>query len=132
MHSCFGHKGFCIEFDCAKGTSLRGLAQEVQYKDEVPRISVADLAGPRKNEVIDSLWLTKARCWSYEKEWRLMMSEGDKEYQMPSEITSIIFGARMPTQDRVTLMNILRPFKNIAFKEAALSEGEFKLEIRKL
>jgi hypothetical protein len=131
-HYADHHKGFCVEYSCAEGTSLRSLAREVQYKDEVPRISAADFAGHRKNEVFDSLWLTKARCWSYEKEWRVMMPEGDKEYQTPSQITSIIFGARMPAKDRATLMNILHHCKEIDFKEAALAEGEFRLEIRNL
>ena len=94
-HYANHHRGFCIEYDCSEETLLRRIAFEVRYKDMVPSVSAADLSGPDKGNALDSLWLTKARCWEYEQEWRVMMPEGGKPFRSPSKITSIIFGARI-------------------------------------
>ena len=129
-HYADHHKGFCIEYDCREGTKLRELAHKVRYHDEVPKLSAGDFAGPKKSDALDALWLTKSTAWSYEKEWRVMMNVGDKEYQDPSNITSVIFGAKMPESNRLPIMNILQRNYKITFKETVLAEGQFKLEIR--
>lgn len=123
------HRGFCVEYDCSEGTLLQTLAHEVRYEDKVPSLSAADMTGSSKSEALDSLWLTKAKCWSYEKEWRFMMTEGDKSFQAPSAALSVIFGARMPEADRILIARALRHEVNVGFKEAVLKEGEFIVEI---
>ena len=69
---------------------MRKLARKVKYEDKIPSFSAADFAPPNNAEAIDALWLTKARCWAYEKEWRIMMIEGNKSYQSPSAMVSLI------------------------------------------
>jgi hypothetical protein len=123
------HRGFCVEYDCSEGTRLRSLVHEVRYEDEVPSLSAADMTGPNRSESFDSLWLTKAKCWSYEKEWRVMMNEGDKSFTAPSRVLSVIFGARMPEPDRVLVARALRHQGDIEFKEAVLKDGQFVVEI---
>lgn len=123
------HRGFCVEYDCSEGTLLRTLAREVRYESKVPSLSAADMTGSNKSEALDSLWLTKAKCWSYEKEWRFMMTEGDKSFQAPSAVLSVIFGARMPEADRILIARALRHEVNVGFKEAVLREGEFIVQI---
>ena len=44
---------------------LKGIAK-VQYTDDMPRIEQYDDYGEYKSEII----LTKAECWTYEREWR--------------------------------------------------------------
>lgn len=129
-HYADHHKGFCIEYDCREGTRLNELALPVKYAETIPKISATDLVGERQSQAVDLLWLTKSTVWAYEQEWRIMMQNGNKYYQTPSKITSIIFGARMPVDDRVTIINILRGEEGIAFKEAVLADSEFKLEIK--
>lgn len=118
-----------MEYHC-KNNKLSKLSQKVRYTNSVPKISAADFAGPNKNDVFDSLWLTKASCWSYEKEWRVMDKEGEKEVQAPAPISAIIFGAKMPTKDRVTIINILNYDETVVFKEVVLVDGAFNLELR--
>ena len=128
-HYANHHRGFCVEYDCHEGTQLRTLAHRVRYEDKMPSISVADISGPKKEEVLDSLWLTKAKCWSYEEEWRLMDLEGNKSVKAPSDVLSVIFGAKMPESDRIMIAQSLRHEPNVKFKETILQEDQFILEI---
>jgi hypothetical protein len=128
-HYADNHKGFSVEYDCREGTKLRELAHPVSYQDEVPSLTAADFAPPNREKAFDSLWLTKAKCWEYEQEWRVMMSTGDKNFQTPSAVVSVIFGARMPESDRVMIAQALRQQSDIKFKVAHLREGKFFIEI---
>ena len=53
----------------------------------------------------------------------------DRNFQAPSAIVSVIFGARMPESDRVMITQALRHQPDINFKEARLKEGKFLIEI---
>lgn len=128
-HYANHHRGFCVEYDCREGTRLRQLAHEVQYEDEVPSLTAADFAPPNNEHAIDILWLTKAKCWAYEEEWRVMTNEGNKAHQAPSRILSVIFGARMPEADRIMISHALRHEPDIEFKQARLKEGQFAIEV---
>jgi Protein of unknown function (DUF2971) len=129
-HYANHHRGFCVEYDFNASSQLRMLADKVQYSDEIPSLTAADFDGPNKEKATDSLWLTKASCWSYEQEWRVMMTHGDRAYQAPSSIQSVTFGARMPEADRTMITYALRHAENIQFKEAVLSEQSFIVEVR--
>lgn len=128
-HYANHHRGFCVEYDSHEGTLLRQLAHEVKYEDSVPSLTAADFAPQNNKKAIDVLWLTNAKCWSYEEEWRVMTNEGNKIHQAPSAIVSVIFGARMPEQDRIMVSRALRHQPNIEFKEARLKEGQFAIEV---
>lgn len=128
-HYANHHRGFCVGYDCREGTLLRKKACKVRYEDTVPSLSAADFSPQNSNEAFDVLWLTKAKYWSYEEEWRVMMPEGNKTFQAPSAITAVIFGARMPESDRVMITHALRHEENIQFKEAVLKESQFLIEI---
>lgn len=128
-HYAQQHRGFCVEYDCREGTRLRSLAHEVRYQDEAPSLGAADFASEKCAEAFDTMWLTKAKCWSYEQEWRVMMQEGNKSYTAPSDVLSVIFGARMPQSEREMVRNSLQAQPNTAFKEAKLVEGQFRLQI---
>jgi hypothetical protein len=123
------HRGFCIEYDCRVGTKLRALAHNVLYQDDVPSITIGDFSPPNSAAAMDVFWLTKAKCWSYEEEWRVMMKEGNKSFDAPSSVTSVIFGARMPESDRIMVAKALRHHADVKFKEAVMKEGQFLIEI---
>lgn len=124
------HRGFCVKYDCREGTILRKHALKVQYEDSFPSISLADMVPPNYFEKFGPWWLTKATCWSYEKEWRIILSEkGNMSYIVPSAIVSVIFGVRMPESDQAMINHALRNEKNIQFKKAVLKEDQFLIEI---
>ena len=129
-HYASHHQGFCVEYDCREGTNLRKMARPVQYMDSVPSLSAADFAPPNNSSAIDAMWLTKAKCWSYEEEWRIInMERGNNLFQMPSKVESIIFGARMPESDRLMIVRTLRYDEDVKFKHAVLKEEQFAIEI---
>ena len=128
-HYASHHRGFCVEYDFGEDTQLKKIAHAVRYSDNILSLSAADLAGPAKSEALDALWLTKAECWAYEREWRVMMPKGGKSYQAPSAVRAVIFGARMPEPDRVMVANALRHEQDLQFKEAVIEEGKFSVAI---
>lgn len=128
-HYANHHRGFCVEYDSREGTKLRTLARLVRYQDEVPSLAASDFTPEKRGDALDTMWLTKATCRAYEQEWRVMMNEGNKPFQAPSEVVSVVFGARMPEPKRILIAHALRHRPAIAFKEARLVEGKFLLEI---
>lgn len=128
-HYANHYRGFCVEFDCGEGSRLRDIAHAVRYSDEMPSVSAVDLTGPNQGAALDSLWLTKSSCWSYEKEWRVMMPKGNRSYQAPSPVRTVVFGARMPEPERVMVALALRRNDSVQFKEAVIQEHTFSIEI---
>jgi len=98
-HYAHGHRGFCLEFDTSQLPFSN--AWEVSYVDHPPLINpvdvlVQDPSEDESNEVLRAFVLTKARCWSYEQEWRLMHAEASKLFGYGDRpLTGIYFGAEM-------------------------------------
>jgi hypothetical protein len=128
-HYADNHKGFVIEYDCSEGTELRELVRKVIYQDEMPSVAATDFSALNRERAFDALWLTKAKCWGYEDEWRVMTDKGNCSFTAPSKMVSIIFGARMPDSDREIITRALRHQPEITFKLASLKEGTFLLDI---
>lgn len=128
-HYADHHRGFCVEYDFGENAQLKKIAQAVRYSACIPSVSAADLAGPNRSEALDALWLTKAECWAYEKEWRAIMPKGGKSYQAPSATLAVIFGARMPEPDRILVAHALRHERGLQFKEAVIEEDKFSVAI---
>jgi hypothetical protein len=72
MWSHYGanHTGICLEFHIASNV-LFSKAQGVDYPTEYPEILTEELY---TRETVDKVLLTKARCWEYEGEFRLLGS----------------------------------------------------------
>jgi hypothetical protein len=68
-HYADGHRGFCLEFDCA--WEPFSTARQVRYTNDFPRLSPGPIWMDGGGEQLDALILTKADCWRYEQEWRL-------------------------------------------------------------
>ena len=99
-HYADGHRGLCLEFDTAQPPFNK--AQEVHYVDTPPLLSpvdvlVEDPSDDKNDTLLRAFVLTKARCWSYEQEWRLMHEEPSKLYGYgDGPLTGIYFGVEMP------------------------------------
>ena len=63
-----GHTGICLEFHVGNQLFLRALG--VKYSEQYPVYVLTKMNTPR---VLDVL-LTKAKCWEYEEEYRLIAS----------------------------------------------------------
>lgn len=99
-HYADGHRGFCLEFDTSRPPFNKAL--EVHYVDAPPVLNpidilVRDHSDDESDELLRAFVLTKARCWSYEQEWRLMHAEPSKKYGYGNgPLRGIYLGAEMP------------------------------------
>jgi hypothetical protein len=125
------HKGFCIGFVRKKDNLLGDIkkTQPVEYDCNYPEVGPLDENGNYDHSIFTKMLFTKAKNWEYEKEWRLVYDEGDKEEPLPADISSVIFGLRMPEERKATIRNILTGQPNIRFQRAKEVECQFRLEI---
>lgn len=91
---------------------------------------------PTREEFEESLmeeyFLTKYISWEYEKEWRILSSPPScAGTYTNSEIESITFGLKMPSEHRDVIREILKD-KKINYFEAIKSKINFAIEIRKI
>ena len=130
-HYANQHKGFCIGFVRNNDNLLGDIekTQPVEYDCNYPEVDPLDENGNHGLSIFTKMLFTKAKNWEYEKEWRLVYAEGDKEEPLPAAISSIIFGLRMPEEHRVTIRNILAGQSNIRYQQAREVEYQFRLEI---
>jgi hypothetical protein len=124
------HRGICIGLQREPSTVLGKAAEPVNYRSDYPRLSFADFDPAVTSRSLDWLWLTKAAAWSYEREWRVLMPQGNRLYSIDAPITTIVFGACISDADRravVEAANVGGRFP--AFMQATPSRNRFELEI---
>lgn len=83
-HYAENHKGFCIEYKIDETSPLTTMARPVKYTDVYPSLSVKNLHAGATEAFLEACLFTKAKQWSYEKEWRAIMDVGGKLYQAPA------------------------------------------------
>lgn len=95
-HYAANHTGICLEFHLGNPLFMKVLS--VEYEDDFPDIDPSEMYD-RVGEAV----LTKAKCWEYEKEFRLIggphFPEGnwlrtcDDRFKLPPQaLTSVIIG----------------------------------------
>jgi hypothetical protein len=130
-HYADQHKGFCIGF-VRKPDNLLGditKTQPVEYDCNYPEVNPMDENGNADFTIFRKMLFTKAKNWEYENEWRFLYDEGDKVVPFPADISSIIFGLKMPDEHKVTIRKILADQPNIRYQEAIKVEYQFRLKI---
>ena len=130
-HYANQHEGFCIEFVRSSNNLLGDIevTRPVDYHFNYPEVESLDLDGNIDPSIFRKMLFIKAKDWSYEKEWRLTYDEGNTEEQLPADISSIIFGLRMPEEHKNTIRTILADQPNIRFQQATEEEYRFRLKI---
>lgn len=115
-----GHKGICIGYkpeNLFKNNNIVEIAHKVNYLISNSllynsfELYARCLANEDKNEykkIIYELLSTKTSEWSYEQEWRIISQNqfGNFHYD-ESALISIFFGLKCPSDDKVTIRNIL-------------------------
>lgn len=123
-HYAAGHTGVAIEVD---PIGLDENINAVIYSDEVIRLRLKELAGIEVSKTLfDSLFLRKAKCWEYEREYRIMRIAPQSHAISfgKGSIKRVIIGCAMPLeaqQQLITWMNENAPGVHIA---AALPSHE--------
>lgn len=100
-HYAGGHSGICLEFN-TENIFFGGLGK-VSYEKHLPKVDMTPLLlslhsadGDNKEELVNDaankIFLTKATCWEYEKEWRLPIENGsNQEHEYPLNALEAIF-----------------------------------------
>ena len=130
-HYADQHKGFCIEFDRLPNNLLGDfeITQPVNYSCDYPKLVFFDSSGKQDLSIFKKTLFYKAKDWAYEKEWRLIYDEGDREETMPANISSIIFGLRMSIEHKRAIQDILADRPDIIrYKQAIEAEYQFLIK----
>jgi hypothetical protein len=129
-HYADKHKGFCVRFARNTDNRLGDLeyTRPVSYSCEYPCPDLWSAKGLER--IYDELFFTKAKCWEYEREWRMLNDKGNVELPLTefTSISGIIFGLNMPAAHRETIRRILSD-KEIEFHETVKVPNRFELGI---
>ena len=126
-HYGAGHRGLCLEFDTSSPFLNR--LHRVQYSDEVPEIDLVEMTLGRTQKMI-SLLLTKATCWSYEREWRAIHSEARTvSFYGVDALTAVYLGAELRAAEKDVVAHLLHGTPTKLF-EMRRSTSSFRLESR--
>lgn len=139
-HYTNNHRGICLQF-AVERTNLFGRALRVQYFKRYPEWKLYDLD---ESDTANILLLSKAECWEYEEEYRIIGRIGEKRddraLALPiikngfldldqRDLRSIIAGCEMGKEDFTALgalINELAP--QITLKRMMRKPGHFSLQ----
>lgn len=129
-HYADKYKGFCLEFDT--NNDLFNKTNEVNYVDEMPKISVRNIVDRNQPSDLINLLCTKSKAWSYEKEWRCIHEEAGKLYGYSAEtLTGVYFGPNMDQDACAIICLVLKGQNpNVRFWQGTRSEAKFKVEFK--
>ena len=120
-----GHRGVCLEFDTTDLVFHRFL--KVSYSDAAPTINLVDVLLGDSSQVFWGM-LTKAACWSYEREWRAIHKQADTEYCYgTTALSGIYFGARLLPAEIDLIAHLLHGSPTKLY-QVRRQEGSFNLE----
>lgn len=133
-HYADSHTGFCIEYDFnnIKWENLLVYPLPVLYSKERPLIPYYIWGGKdiekAKKELMIGL-LTKDIVWSYENEWRFIISKQDKTELVMPPISCIYLGVNIKYDNKIKIMNIAKRF-NIPVKQMTKDRGKYALHAK--
>jgi hypothetical protein len=132
-HYADDHKGICIEFERDERNDLgrKEVTQPVKYLIGYPRIKALDFISSTEGSSTRKMLWSKSKDWAYEKEWRMLVTKGNKSIPLPGKITSIIIGMRMPERN----INILRQLikgTSIKLRLAEMLKNEYGVKVNRI
>ena len=134
-HYADRHQGVCIGFRYRAllddivarfaETEVACPLSKVDYSDEFPILEIATENNAKT--VLD----TKARCWEYEREWRIC-SRGRAEQLLPfpkGAFSQVIFGAKSSDQDkeRVFKATVAGGYNPVTLLKAKIAKEKYKV-----
>ena len=100
---------------------------QVIYSDNIPKFNTAHAL--INGDIVMELALTKAACWSYEREWRAIHVEPDKEYTYGVEaLTGVYLGAAMRSDEKDLIGHILHGCPTQIYEVRRRADA-FKLDV---
>jgi Protein of unknown function (DUF2971) len=120
-HYANKHQGVCLKFHGLENLSTPPL--RVSYSDDYPTVALLDYepflngqdatARAKQKEMVERMYLTKAKGWSYEREWRIVdwaaARSGSRGFHSlaPDVLIGVILGCRTTDPDKQTIMGCI-------------------------
>jgi len=140
------NKGVALRLqDEAGADSPYKTARQMSYKKDIPMLFEEDelsdfLAGLvtfDQTRRIETLIYTKSDAWQHESEWRIFAGDGRDKHAPyediafgAKELTGIVFGCRMPPDQRESLIKIIEhQYPHAEIMMATPADNSFQLEI---
>lgn len=142
-HYADNHKGFCIEYDFSADVlkEKRALVLPVVYSSLRPKLPYETMLFSEKQtlenmnfqsiyEKIFLSMLTKDEIWSYEKEWRILISAQEEAMNIPAPPVSCIYlGACCSAENEEEIKTLVQDW-NIPVKKMIVDRGDYSLHIK--
>ncbi|EHO13839.1 DUF2971 domain-containing protein [Myroides odoratimimus] len=128
-------RGICIEYNdniLAKLKDHKSQKYTVNYKNKIPNISFHKLYSDNSSDyrrLKQTLIGTKAKCWSYEKEIRLIHDGVNAFDYIPEAIEAIYFGYKFPKEES---LKIIRALKDQNVKYYKMAKGNYLIKYEEL
>lgn len=131
-HYAAAHSGICLEFANDASDTLIGQSQQVSY---LPFYQKAHAVYDDKEAQVDRILLSKARCWTYEAEWRKIEHETGHGLKLfdPQILTGVILGCMIsdPHKKQILQWRSEREPPMTAYQAHQSSDG-FRIEITRM
>jgi DUF2971 family protein len=131
-HYANAHTGICLEFANDDSEPFVGRAQKVNY---LPFYKKAHAIYDDSMAQIERILLSKAKCWAYEAEWRIIDHQTGHglKYFAPTLLTGVILGHRISeNHERLIIKWISARKSPVDVYKAKRSPDGFRIQICKL
>ena len=127
-HYADAYKGYCLGYAAYVVPNPR-ILHPVRYVDRIPT-ALRGRSILSSQELLEGCLLTKPKDWSYEREWRFIMSGDVGLLDTPFPVVKVIFGPRMSNEQRSALSEATRA-TNPTFQvaSAVLRNYRFRVSI---
>jgi hypothetical protein len=131
-HYSDSHRGICIGYRSLLVGDMFDAARTVKYQKDYP--SICAWTDDQCTKLKKAL-LTKADCWRYEKEYRILDGANCnfiREHE-PENVASVILGARIDPGARDSILEAARGMESRpSLLQAELARDQFRLVLRPL
>ena len=130
-HYANGHRGFCLEFDTSCPLFERVMPIDYPSDDRIPSFTLVEILEDAE-KALTPMIASKAKCWEYQKEWRVFVPQGgilhpyDVKY-----LTGIHFGCKLSDKHKNEIWQILSDWPTECY-DMEKSEDKFRLVRKKL
>ena len=126
-HYAHQHQGACVGFRREPRNALGDddITHPVQYSDVYPEARFAEIASGT-GSLSEKVLFTKARDWSYEREWRLTCDRGDELKKTPGPVVQVVLGLRTGS-DTIDQFSAECAKKGVRLLKCVIDPGKFRL-----
>lgn len=127
-HYAENHKGVCVGFLVSNET----VPIEVTYVPKTPPVNFSNLFDDESEKDVYKWIFSKHHDWKEEKEWRIVVSQGNQLWPIPGKINTVIFGLRMDSSKKDIIKKILENESEVEYYEAMRNPNLLQLEIKQI